>query len=78
MEIQEKVKKATPKSNLTKNETDPLQQVRERDDIIITKPDKGESVDIIDVDDCEANRQLNNTDFCKKYQMTQQNIIKIK
>ena len=78
MEIQEKVKKATPKSNLTKNKTDPLQQVRERDDIIITKADKGESVDIIDVDDCEANRQLNNTDFYKKYQMTQQNIIKIK
>ena len=65
MEIEEKVKKATPKSNLTKDETDPLQQLSQRDDIIITKADKGETVVIIDVDGYihEANRQLNNSNF---------------
>ena len=68
MEIEEKIKKAVPKSNLIKNETDALQQLSQRDDNIITKADKGGAVVIIDVDDYirEANRQLNNTDFYKK------------
>ena len=37
LEIREKVKKATPKSNLTKNEADALQQLSQREDIIIPK-----------------------------------------
>ena len=39
-----------------------------RDDIIITKADKGGAVVIIDVDDYinEANRQLNNIEFYKE------------
>ena len=66
--IEEKIRKAIPKSNLTKNETDALQQLNQRDDIIITKAGKGGAVVIIDVDDYirEANRQLNNTDFYNK------------
>ena len=68
MKIEEKIKKAIPKSNLTKNETYALKQLSQRDDIIITKADKGGEVVIIDVDDYirEANRQFNNTDFYKK------------
>ena len=68
MEIGEKIKKAIPKSNLTKNEADALQQLSQRDDILITKVDKGGAVLIMDVDDYirDANRQLNNTDFYKK------------
>ena len=68
LEIEENIKKAIPKSNLTKNETDALQQLSQRDDIIITKADKGGAVVIIDVDGYirEAHQQLNNTDFYKK------------
>ena len=51
LEIREKIKKAIPKSNLTKNETDALQQLSQRDDILITKVDKGGAVLIMDVDD---------------------------
>ena len=59
MKIEEKVKKANPKSNLTKNETDPLQHLSQRDNIAITKGDMG-GVVIIDIDDYiyEANWQL--------------------
>ena len=41
-----------------------------RDDIIITKTDKGGAVVILDVDDYinEANRQLNNKEFYKELQ----------
>ena len=68
MEIGEKIENAIPKSNLTKNETDALQQLSQRNDILITKVDKGGAVLIMDVDDYirDANRQLNNTDFYKK------------
>ena len=68
MEIEEKNEKAVTKSNLTKNEADAPQQLRQRDDTITTKAGKGGAVVFIDVDDCirEANRQLNNTDFYKK------------
>ena len=61
-------KKKIPKSNLTKNEADALQQLSQRDDTIITKADKGGTVVIIDVNGYirEANRQLDNTDFDKK------------
>ena len=80
LKIEGKVKKATPKSNLTKNETDALQQRSQRDDIIITQADKGSAVVIIDVDGSiyEANQQLNNTYFYKeKNQMTHQNLTEI-
>ena len=58
MKIEEKVKKANPKSNLTKNETDPLQHLSQRDNIAITEGDMGGVV--IDIDDYiyEANWQL--------------------
>ena len=57
LKIEEKVKKATP------NERDALLELSERDDIIITKADKGGATVVINVDDYiqEANRQLNNT-----------------
>ena len=47
---------------------DALQQLSQRDDIVITKVDKGGAVVIIDVNDYirEAIRQLNNTDFYNK------------
>ena len=55
-----KVKKTTPKSNLTKNETDALQQLSQRDDIVLTKADKRGAIVIINVDDYirKANRFL--------------------
>ena len=45
-----------------------MQNLRKRDDIIITKADKGGAVVIVDVDDYveEANRQLDNKEFYKK------------
>ena len=61
-------KKKIPNSNLTKNETDALQQLSQKDDTVITKADKGGTVVIIDVNGsiCEADRQLDNPDFDKK------------
>ena len=64
MEIKEKIKKGIPNSNLTKNETDILQQLSQRDDIIITKVDKGGARKELHIR--EVNRQLNNTGFYKK------------
>ena len=49
LKIEEKIKKAIPKSNLTKNEIDALQQLSQIDDTIITKADKGGAVAINDV-----------------------------
>ena len=71
MKIEEKIKKAIPKSNLTKNETDALKQLSQRDDIIITKADKGGEVVIID------NNSLTQISI-RKYHMTQQNPTEIK
>ena len=71
MKIEEKIKKAIPKSNLTKNETDALKQLSQRDDIIITKADKGGEVVIID------NNSITQISI-RKYHMTQQNPIEIK
>ena len=71
MKIEEKIKKAIPKSNLTKNETDALKQLSQRDDIIITKADKGGDVVIID------NNSITQISI-RKYHMTQQNPIEIK
>ena len=71
MKIEEKIKKAIPKSNLTKNETDALKQLSQRDDIIIPKADKGGEVVIID------NNSITQISI-RKYHMTQQNPIEIK
>ena len=56
------------RSNLTKGEIDSLYELKNRDDIIVTKADKGGAVVIMNVDDYikEANRQLNNTEFYTK------------
>ena len=57
--------KREKKQNLTKEEIKALHELKERDDIIITKADKGGAVVILNVDDYlkEANRQLSNTEF---------------
>ena len=48
-------------SNLTKGELKALEELKSRDDIVITKADKGGTVVIMDVKDYvkEAERQLN-------------------
>ena len=60
---------------------DALQNLSKRDDIIITKADKGGAVVIVDVDDYiqEANRQLDNKEFYKKLtiDITEINRIKV-
>ena len=65
--------KETPRScknrnNLSKGELDSLDKLKTRDDIIITRADKGGAVVIIDVEDYikEANRQLENSTFYDK------------
>ena len=59
-------KRARP--NLTRGEIKAMTALKDREDIIITKADKGGAVVILDVKDylTEANRQLNNTEFYKK------------
>ena len=51
------------RDNLTKSECEALLNLQKRNDIIITKADKGGRVVILDIKDYidEANRQLNNT-----------------
>ena len=65
-EIQEKITKIKPSnySNLTKGEKKALDELKNRDDIIITNADKGGAVVILDVEDYinECNRQLNNNE----------------
>ena len=57
-------------NNLTKGERKALKELAERNDIIITKADKGGAVVITDVEDYvkEAEHQLNNKDAYKKLQ----------
>ena len=61
------MKKKLPKNNPTKNEIEALKDLSIRDNIIITKADKGRAVVIIDAVDyiSEVNRQLNK-EFYKK------------
>ena len=56
------------KQNLSKAERTSLQKLRNRDDIIITKADKGGAIVILDVEDyiAEAERQLNDTTSYEK------------
>ena len=58
-----------PFNNLTKGERTALQELSERDDIIITKADKGGAVVIMDVKDYvkEAERQLNDENNYRYY-----------
>ena len=55
--------KKLPRDNLTKSEQKALLNLQKRNDIIITKADKGGAVVILDIKDYidEANRQLNGT-----------------
>ena len=55
--------KKLPRDNLTKSEREALLNLQTRNDIIITKADKGDAVMIVDRKDYidEANRQLNDT-----------------
>ena len=43
--------KEKPNNNLTKNERASMKELREREDIVITKADKGGAVVIVDVRD---------------------------
>ena len=56
------------RKNLTKEEINSLNKLTKREDIIITKADKGGAVVIINVEDYlkEAKRQLDNTEFYQK------------
>ena len=60
--------KEKPYNNLTINEGTSMKELSEREDIIITKADKGGAVVIVDVKDYikEAERQLNNTENYRK------------
>ena len=60
--------KKCPKDNLTKEERKALQRLKERQDIVITKADKGGATVIWDVEDYirESERQLNNENFYRK------------
>ena len=62
------MKPPIPKSNLSKLEQTAIKQLQERDDIVITKADKGGATVIMDVNDYikEAERQLNDTEYYKK------------
>ena len=72
--------KQIPHKNLSKKEEDALQNLSKRNDIIITKADKGGAVVIGDVDDYiqEANRQLDNKEFYKKLTIDTTEINRIK
>ena len=55
-------------NNHTKQEKAAMEELKSRDDLVITKADKGGAVVIMDVDDYvkEANRQLDDSTFYKK------------
>ena len=59
-----------PKDNLTKGEQEALEELSERDDIIITNADKRGAIVIMDFDKCisETQRQLNDENSYKKLQ----------
>ena len=56
------------RKNLSKNETKALNDLKDREDIVVTKADKGGAVVITDVEDYveEANRQLSDRKIYKK------------
>ena len=61
LQKEEHTKKKFSENNLTKNEVEALKELSIRDDIIITKADKGGVIVIINVDNYinKANWQLN-------------------
>ena len=65
---EQKEAKNDRKQNLTKGEINSLNNLKKREDIIITKADKGGAVVIINVEDYlkEARRQLDDTEFYQK------------
>ena len=68
LEKEQRKTKEKPYSNLKKPERTSMKELSEREDIIITKADKGGAVVIVDVKDYikEAERQLNNTENYRK------------
>ena len=62
--------KEKPYNSLTKTERTSMKELTKREDIIITKADKGGALVIVDVKYYikEAERQLNNTENYKKFQ----------
>ena len=66
-----KEKQEIERNNLTKDELLGLEPLKKRDDIIITKADKGGAVVIISLKDYikEAKRQLDNTEFYTKLEV---------
>ena len=60
--------KKLPKDNLSKNERNALENLKNREDIVTAKADEGDAVVTIDVEDYkkEADSQLNNEQFYKK------------
>ena len=73
--------KPIPNDNLTSNERKALKDLQLREDIVITKADKGGAVVIWNTDDyiVEAERQLNDTSSYKKLENdpTQENVARI-
>ena len=67
-EIKTKTERKTTYNNLKKSELQALDELQTRDDIVITRADKGGAVVIMDVDDyvAEGNRQLSDKNFYKK------------
>ena len=67
-ELEESKPNLIPKDNLTRKECWALQELSIRDDIVITKADKGGATVIVDVKDYvqEANRQLQDTQYYRE------------
>ena len=67
-ELEESKPNLIPKDNLTGKERRALQELSIRDDIVITKADKGGATVIVDVKDYvqEANRQLQDTQYYRE------------
>ena len=67
-ETQNQPNQRKPQNNLTKEQIEVIKELKSRDDVIITKADKGGAVVIMDVTSyiAEADRQLNNEEFYKK------------
>ena len=76
----EKNVKQIPHKNVSKKEEDALHNLSKKDDIIITKADKGGTIVIFDTDDYvqEANQQLDNKEFYKKLTIDISEINRIK
>ena len=67
-ETQNQPNQRKPQNNLTKVEIEVIKELKSRDDVSITKADKGGAVVIMDITSyiAEADRQLNNEEFYKK------------